>query len=161
VKDEDCQEAAERSGAQDDQCNPYRPDAAVVGEAHHLPAARAVRIAPHHSGQRAAVACSGGSAEVAAHHEPHRAEPADGRTAGTTAVAMAERDMHSELAGTTHHQRHVAVHRRVRLLEEAVLQLRGQWPAAATGLCVNVNSLFGFTLSRGRAREEGIEESVD
>ena len=52
--------------------------------------------------------------------------------------------------------------RRVRLLEEAVLQLRGQWPAAATGLCMSVNSTFGFTLGGGKAaRQEQIEESVD
>jgi len=50
---------------------------------------------------------------------------------------------------------------RVRLLEEAVLQLRGQWPAAATGLCMNVNSMFGFTLGGQRARQEQISESVD
>ena len=51
--------------------------------------------------------------------------------------------------------------RRVRLLEEAVLQLRGQWPAAATGLCMSVNSTFGFTLGGKAARQEQIEESVD
>jgi hypothetical protein len=52
--------------------------------------------------------------------------------------------------------------RRVRLLEEAILQLRGQWPAAATGLCMAVNSTFGFTLSGGKAaRQEQIQESVD
>ena len=50
--------------------------------------------------------------------------------------------------------------RRVRLLEEAVLQLRGQWPTAATGLCMSVNSMFGFTLSGGRGRQEQIDESV-
>jgi hypothetical protein len=51
--------------------------------------------------------------------------------------------------------------RRVRLLEEAILQLRGQWPAAATGLCMGVNSTFGFTLSGGKAaRQEQIDESV-
>jgi len=51
--------------------------------------------------------------------------------------------------------------RRVRLLEEAVLQLRGQWPTAATGLCMNVNSMFGFTLGGREARQEQLSESVD
>ena len=37
---------------------------------------------------------------------------------------------------------------RVRLLEEAILMLRGQWPSAATGLCMSVNSLYGFTRDR-------------
>jgi hypothetical protein len=49
----------------------------------------------------------------------------------------------------------------VRLLEEAVLMLRGQWPTAATGLCMSVNSLFGFTLTGRQARREMIEETVD
>jgi hypothetical protein len=51
--------------------------------------------------------------------------------------------------------------RRVRLLEEAVLMLRGQWPTAATGMCMSVNSLYGFTLSDGESRREMIEESTE
>jgi hypothetical protein len=51
--------------------------------------------------------------------------------------------------------------RRVRLLEEAILQLRGQWPAAATGLCMSVNSMFGFSLSDRRSRQEELDRSVD
>src|SRR5436305_6505319 len=50
---------------------------------------------------------------------------------------------------------------RVRLLEEAVLELRGQCPTAATGLCMNVNSMFGFTLGGKEARQEQLSESVD
>jgi hypothetical protein len=49
---------------------------------------------------------------------------------------------------------------RVRLLEEAVLILRGQWPSAATGLCMSVNSLYGFTLTGKQARRRMIDESV-
>jgi hypothetical protein len=49
----------------------------------------------------------------------------------------------------------------VRLLEEAVLMLRGQWPSAATGLCMSVNSLYGFTLTGKQARRRMIDESVD
>jgi hypothetical protein len=51
--------------------------------------------------------------------------------------------------------------RRVRLLEEAILELRGQWPTAATGLCMSVNTIFGFTLGGKEARQERISESVD
>src|SRR5690349_11952006 len=50
---------------------------------------------------------------------------------------------------------------RIRLLEEAILALRGQWPAAATGLCMSVNSLYGFTLTGNEARVRMIDESVD
>jgi hypothetical protein len=49
---------------------------------------------------------------------------------------------------------------RVRLLEEAILMLRGQWPSAATGLCMSVNSLYGFTLTGKQARRRMINESV-
>ena len=50
--------------------------------------------------------------------------------------------------------------RRIRLLEEAVLMLRGQWPSAATGLCMSVNSLYGFTLTGKQARRRMVNESV-
>ena len=49
---------------------------------------------------------------------------------------------------------------RIRLLEEAVLMLRGQWPSAATGLCMSVNSLYGFTLTGKQARRRMVNESV-
>ena len=49
---------------------------------------------------------------------------------------------------------------RVRLLEEAILMLRGQWPSAATGLCMSVNSLYGFTLTGKQARRRMINEST-
>ena len=43
----------------------------------------------------------------------------------------------------------------VRTFEEAVIALRGRWPATATGLCVGANSLFGFSLSgRGPGQQE-------
>lgn len=48
----------------------------------------------------------------------------------------------------------------VRVLEEAIIMLRGQWPAAATGMCVSVNSLFGFTLTGRRDRERILDENV-
>jgi hypothetical protein len=50
--------------------------------------------------------------------------------------------------------------RRIRMLEEAVLMLRGQWPSAATGLCMSVNSLYGFTLTGKQARRRMVNESV-
>ena len=50
--------------------------------------------------------------------------------------------------------------RRIRLLEEAVLMLRGKWPSAATGLCMSVNSLYGFTLTGKQARRRMVNESV-
>jgi hypothetical protein len=50
--------------------------------------------------------------------------------------------------------------RQVRVLEEAIIMLRGQWPAAATGICMSVNSLFGFTLTGRRARKRMVDENV-
>ena len=50
--------------------------------------------------------------------------------------------------------------RRVRVLEEAILMLRGQWPAAATGMCMSLNSLFGFTLTGRANRERIVDENV-
>ena len=46
----------------------------------------------------------------------------------------------------------------VRLFEEAVLRLRGRWPATATGLCTDVNRGFAFG---GGARERIIESHLD
>jgi hypothetical protein len=48
----------------------------------------------------------------------------------------------------------------VRVLEEAILMLRGQWPAAATGICMSVNTLFGFSLTGRRDRDRLVDESV-
>ncbi len=51
----------------------------------------------------------------------------------------------------------------VRIFEEAVIALRGRWPATATGLCVEANALFGFSLSRGTpgAQERAFRACVD
>jgi hypothetical protein len=49
----------------------------------------------------------------------------------------------------------------VRLLEEAVLMLRGDWPSAATGLCMRVNSAHGFTLGGKQDRRRTIDECAD
>jgi hypothetical protein len=51
-------------------------------------------------------------------------------------------------------------HREIRLLEEAILMLRGHWPAAATGICMSINTLFGFSLVRRRDRQRMIDENV-
>jgi hypothetical protein len=48
----------------------------------------------------------------------------------------------------------------VRILEEAIIMLRGQWPAAATGICMSVNTLFGFSLGGGRDRQRLVDENV-
>ncbi len=47
----------------------------------------------------------------------------------------------------------------VRLFEEAVLRIRGRWPATATGLCTDVNRLygFGFGLNGAADRERMLE----
>ena len=49
---------------------------------------------------------------------------------------------------------------RIRLLEEAILTLRGEWPGAATGLCMSVNSLYGFTLTGKDARGRMVSENT-
>ncbi len=51
--------------------------------------------------------------------------------------------------------------RQVRVLEEAIVMLRGHWPAAATGICMSVNSLFGFSLVRRRDRQRMVDDNVD
>ena len=51
-------------------------------------------------------------------------------------------------------------HREIRLLEEAIVMLRGQWPAAATGICMSTNTLFGFSLVRRRDRQRMVDENV-
>lgn len=47
----------------------------------------------------------------------------------------------------------------IRLFEEAVLRIRGRWPGTATGLCTDVNRLygFGFGLNGTEARERMLE----
>jgi hypothetical protein len=47
--------------------------------------------------------------------------------------------------------------RRVRLFEEAILRLRGHWPATATGLCTDVNRQIGLGIGGKAARERTIE----
>jgi hypothetical protein len=51
-------------------------------------------------------------------------------------------------------------HREIRVLEEAIVMLRGQWPAAATGICMSINTLFGFSLVRRRDRQRMVDENV-
>ena len=51
-------------------------------------------------------------------------------------------------------------HHEIRILEEAILMLRGQWPAAATGICMSINSLFGFSLGGRRDRQRMVDENV-
>jgi glutamate dehydrogenase/leucine dehydrogenase len=52
-------------------------------------------------------------------------------------------------------------HREIRLLEEAILMIRGQWPAAATGICMSFNTLFGFSLGGARDRQRLVDENVE
>ena len=49
---------------------------------------------------------------------------------------------------------------RVRLIEEAVLLIRGEWPAVADGLCESVNRAAGF-FAPARELEEAIERSSE
>lgn len=48
---------------------------------------------------------------------------------------------------------------RVRLIEEAVLLIRGDWPAIATGLCERVNSSVGLIFSTPRQLDEAIRDT--
>jgi hypothetical protein len=48
----------------------------------------------------------------------------------------------------------------VRLFEEAILRLRGHWPATATGLCTDVNREFRFGLGARAGREQIIERRL-
>ena len=48
---------------------------------------------------------------------------------------------------------------RVRLIEEAVLLIRGDWPAIATGLCERVNSSVGMIFSTPRELDEAIRDT--
>jgi hypothetical protein len=48
---------------------------------------------------------------------------------------------------------------RVRLIEEAVLLIRGEWPAVADGLCESVNRAAGF-FAPARELEDAIERTA-
>jgi hypothetical protein len=48
---------------------------------------------------------------------------------------------------------------RVRLIEEAVLLIRGDWPAIAMGLCERVNRSVGLIVSTPRELDEAIRET--
>jgi hypothetical protein len=50
--------------------------------------------------------------------------------------------------------------RRVRLLEEAIVELRGDLPAAASGLTETVNRAFGFGFTTRGEREEVLCETT-
>ncbi len=49
---------------------------------------------------------------------------------------------------------------RVRLIEEAVLLIRGEWPAVAGGLCESVNRASG-PISRASELQEAIQETSE
>lgn len=51
--------------------------------------------------------------------------------------------------------------RRVRLLEEAILELRGERPAAALGLSEMVNRAFGFGFGGRAEREEILSRTTE
>jgi hypothetical protein len=50
---------------------------------------------------------------------------------------------------------------RIRLIEEAVLMVRGEWPGVATGLCETVNRATGIGIGPADEREETIERTAD
>lgn len=47
--------------------------------------------------------------------------------------------------------------KRVRLIEESILLIRGDWPAVATGLCESVNRAAGLLFPTTRELDEAIE----
>jgi hypothetical protein len=49
---------------------------------------------------------------------------------------------------------------RIRLFEEAILQLRGDLPATAAGLTETVNRSFRFGFARGGEREDALREAT-
>jgi hypothetical protein len=51
--------------------------------------------------------------------------------------------------------------RRVRLLEEAIVELRGDLPAAASGLTETVNRAFGFGFGGRGEREEVLTRTTE
>lgn len=50
--------------------------------------------------------------------------------------------------------------RRVRLIEEAILLIRGEWPAVACGLCESVNRARGLLFAQPSALDQAIEEAA-
>jgi hypothetical protein len=50
---------------------------------------------------------------------------------------------------------------RIRLIEEAVLMVRGEWPGVATGLCETVNRATALRLAPAGEREETITRTAD
>jgi hypothetical protein len=50
---------------------------------------------------------------------------------------------------------------RVRLIEEAVLLIRGEWPGVACGLCETVNRATGLFIAPPGALDETIERTAD
>ena len=50
---------------------------------------------------------------------------------------------------------------RIRLIEEAVLLVRGEWPAVACGLCETVNRAMGLIIAPSGALDETIERTAD
>ena len=46
---------------------------------------------------------------------------------------------------------------RVRLIEESILLIRGDWPAVATGLCESVNRAAGLLFPTTKELDEAIE----
>jgi hypothetical protein len=50
---------------------------------------------------------------------------------------------------------------RVRVLEEAILELRGDLPATASGLTETVNRAFRFGFARGDEREDALRETTE
>ena len=50
---------------------------------------------------------------------------------------------------------------RIRLIEEAVLLIRGEWPAVACGLCELVNREAGFVITPREALDEAIEKTAE
>ena len=49
---------------------------------------------------------------------------------------------------------------RIRFLEEAVLLIRGEWPAAACGICETINRSYGLILARPRDLEDAISRTT-
>lgn len=50
---------------------------------------------------------------------------------------------------------------RVRLIEEAVLLIRGEWPAVAAGLCESVNRASGLIFVPAAELDEAIETTAE
>ena len=50
---------------------------------------------------------------------------------------------------------------RIRVFEEAILELRGDLPATASGLTETVNRAFRFGFARGDERDETLREATE